>query len=351
MPQTFVCLKDGTDLTQAVLDDINGTGISVLKVQSGSADWQALVTCPTDNCLNWFSGAVANTAGGDATIPGMVPGVIATYLSDAAKQLGPAQSLATSGDAAKFVLDRISLVALVLGGFGIFTDLGGGFDRHPTLFATVTVASALALALAVVALFPRVKKNLDYGNLVAVKHAFESVIKWRVRFAQLATLALLIGIGAALVAFFKAKDDATPVATLSASYDGSGDQPLLSYTADLKSLPEGATATVRLIGLKSRTDTAGKELASTSGTRDRNGDAKIDSKFVSKGYGAYRIVAAAVWGKKDKNGQQSHLNEDLTVVTPPFAAKPAAPKKTAAKKTAAKKTATKKTKMKASGGN
>ena len=310
---TFVCLKDGTDLTSVVQDSLTSSSPVVL-ADNDDQPWTVLVTCPTDQCQNLFTSQMAANAG-DGRVTGAIPDAQALALVDAANAIGPAKALAAAGDAAKFVLDRISLIALVVGGFGIFTDLGGGFSRHPWLFGAITVASALALLLAVVALFPRVG-SIDTGNLLEVSSAYESAIKWRGRLAQIATAVLVAALVLALVAFFKAARDDNPAATLTASYDGTG-TPSLSYNAELKALPKGAAAVVTLIALKKATTPTGSALATTVGDRDRAGDATIAGKVtLRRPFHAYRVVARIDWGTTKDGKRAHHLRETLTVTAP-----------------------------------
>jgi hypothetical protein len=276
-------------------------------------DWRIVIKCPTDQVDNLFASAIAAQQPQNATIVGAPPSAADSYLAEAAKEVGPDKSLTRAGDSAKFTIERISLVALVLGGFGIFTDLGGGFSAQPKLFASVVIAAAAALAMAIWALFPQYEKNVNYNNLIEVQTAYANAINRRVAWAQLAALALLAALGLALYTFFKAgaKD---PDATITTSWDGSGDNAVLSFTVDMKDLPKGATPLVALIGLKKADAASGSELSHASAKRSRLGTAKIDEKLVPPdGFVAYRVEARMSW-----NGGKSQRTETATLKPPPF---------------------------------
>jgi hypothetical protein len=317
--QKFVCFNDANDLTEQVQAQIHGPGGMVVLADGQPAPWRVTAICQKDKCENVFSSDIASQQDGDATIVGVTPTTSDTYLEQAAASIGPASSLDRAGESAKFTIQNISLVALVLGGFGIFTDLGGGFHAHRIIFALVTIAAAAALALAIYALFPQVDRNLKIGNLLAVRDAYEKAIGHRVKYAKLAAGALLVALFLALIAFFRASGGNGPDATLSASWDGSGAQGLLSFTASMADLPKGSIARVSLTGLKNAQATKGKQLSKTTAARATSGTATVDEKLVPpKGFKAYRVDAAITWGRKHSR------TESLTITPPPFTPPPAA---------------------------
>lgn len=322
-PQKFVCWKDATDLTAAVNDAIGGAPHGPVVMRNGQQqpahDWRIVIKCPTDTVDNVFASAIANHLHGGETIVGSPPTGADTYLSDAAKEIGPNKSLTRIGDSAKFTIDKISLVALVLGGFGIFTDVAGGYDAHPVLFAVVVSAAAAALALSLWALFPRRERDINPNDLNAVQAAYTLAINRRVLGAQLASIALLVALSFALIAFFKASGKG-PDASIATSWDGSGDNPILSFTVDMKDLPKGASPSVTLIGLKKEAATSGKELSRATATRSRRGTAKLDEKLVPPaGYVAYRVEARLSW-----DGGKRSRTEVATLKPPPFEKPPPA---------------------------
>jgi hypothetical protein len=318
VPQKFACWHDGTDLTAGVQDAIRGAPHGPVILRQGQEhpthDWRIIIKCPTDSVDNLFASAIAAQQAKDATIVGAPPSAGDSYLAEAAKEIGPDKSLTRAGDSAKFTIEKISLVALILGGFGIFTDLGGGFTAHPELFAAVVIAAAAALAMAVIALFPKHEKDVNYNNLVEVQTAYANAINRRAGWAQLASLALLVALVLALVAFFEAGGK-TPDAAIATSWDGSGASAVLSFTVDMKDLPKGATPTVALIGLEKRGATSGTELSRATVTRSRLGTAKVDEKIVPpKGFAAYRVEARLRWesGKKQRTEVAMLLPRPLT---------------------------------------
>jgi hypothetical protein len=330
--QRFVCWHDGTDLTAGVENALQAAPHGPVVMRNGqshpSPDWRIVIKCPTDQVDNLFASQIATQQPPTATITGAPPSAGDSYLAEAAKEIGPDKSLTRAGDSAKFTIDKIALVALVLGGFGIFTDLGGGFSAHRQLFAAVVIAAAAALALSIWALFPKREANVNYNNLVEVQTAYASAINRRVRFAQLASMALLVALALALAAFFKSggKD---PDAAIATSWDGSGDKPVLSFTVDMKDLPTSATPTIVLIGLKKAADESGTTLSQATVTRSRLGTAKVDEKLVPRsGFTAYRVEARLSW-----DGGKKKRTEIATLQPPPFT-KPAANGKAADAKTA-----------------
>jgi hypothetical protein len=310
MPQKFVCWKDGShDLTPGVLEKLGAPGTPVV-LQEGQPPqpWRVVVACPYEEKVdNVFSSDVANAQGGDATIVGTQPTAGDTFWSEAAKQIAPVESLTRAADSAKFTIQQISLVALVLGGFGIFTDVGGGFDRHRELFGAVIVAAAFALLAAVYALFPQVDENVNLDNLVAVQNSYKNAINHRAFWAKVAAFLLFLAIVLALVAFFKGSDKRAD-ASITTSWDGSGAQAVVDFTVDFKDLPKGTQPTVHVFGLKSAGEKNPTELSHLTLTRSSRGSAKFDEKFVppkKPKYVAFKITA------ETKDGSTK------AVVTPP----------------------------------
>jgi hypothetical protein len=327
--QRFVCWHDGTDLTAGVEDALQAAPHGPVVMRNGqshpSPDWRIVIKCPTDQVDNLFASQVAAQQPPTATITGAPPSAGDSYLAEAAKEIGPDKSLTRAGDSAKFAIDKIALVALVLGGFGIFTDLGGGFSAHRELFAAVVIAAASSLALSIWALFPKREENVNYNNLVEVQTAYAGAINRRVLFAQLASVALLIALALALAAFFKSggKD---PDATIATSWDGSGDKAVLSFAVEMRDLPKSASPTVVLIGLRRPTDERGMTLSKATAMRSRLGTAKVDQKLVPPlGFAAYRIEARLSWDDGKKR------TEIATLQPPPFTKPVASGKKTATK--------------------
>jgi len=310
--QTFVCWKGGHDLTQGVLAHVTATGGPVVLGDGEEpAPWRVVVTCPTDQAENVFSSEVTQAQDGNATIVGMQPTAGDTFWGEAAKQISPANSLTRASDSAKFTIQQISLVALVLGGFGIFTDLGGGFDRHPELFGAVVAAAAASLLAAVYALYPQVNENVNYDNLIAVRTAYKNAISHRARWAQIAALLLVVAVGLALYAFFKGNDK-TPDAAITTSWDGSAAQGVLTFSVEMKDLPKNTLPTVRLFGLKSLGDKQPTTVSQLVLTRSARGTATVDEKFVqAKKYRAYRITAT-----------MRGAHESVTIKPPPFTPPP-----------------------------
>jgi hypothetical protein len=337
--QKFVCRNNSAhDLTQAVLEKLGAATTPVVLAENEAAQpWRVVVRCPYEEekveIDNVFSSDVANSQSGDAMIVGMQPTAGDTFWSDAAKEIGPANSLTRAGDSAKFTIQQISLVALVLGGFGIFTDLGGGFDRHPWLFGAVTVAAALALLAAVVALFPQVDESVNPDNLAEVQKSYKSAIEHRATWAKRAAVLLFVAVLLALVAFLEGNDKQADAA-ITTSWDGSGAQAVLDFTVEFKDLPKGTQPTVRVYGLKTADEKAPKELSKLTLTRSSRGTAKFDEKFVppkKEKFVAFKIAA------KTKDGTTT-----ATLTAPPFTPPPqanaakGAKKKTKASKKGAK---------------
>lgn len=322
MARKLVCWKDGFDLTSLVTQHLAGRrGTVILKEdEEPPAPWRFLVKCPDDEAENVFASDVVLNQPDGATVVGAQPSPADVYLSEAAKEIAPAKSLTRASDSAKFTIDKIALVALVLGGFGIFTDLGGGFSEEPWWFGIVTVASAAALVFAVIALFPRTEENVNYANLLEVEQAYEKAINRRAGWAQAAAAALIFGLLAALGAFWFVSDrDAR--ATVTTSWDGSGARGVLGFAVDMKDLPSERTPAVRLIGLQRRTHETGTELASIRGRRAESGTAKVEQKLVPPdGYAAFLVEASII---SDEGKRQ--VLESVTVDPPAFVAPPQMP--------------------------
>ncbi|MGA2611837.1 MAG: hypothetical protein ABSG38_00105 [Spirochaetia bacterium] len=284
---TFVCYKDQYDLTQDVAAQLQpSTGASSPVVMpaarrgklGSSSAWLILVKCPNDDVLNVFSSSMAEHATADK-IEGAPPQPHDEYLSDAANEISPAKSLSHASDSAKYVVQNISIVSVVLGGLGLLTNFAGGYGKHPFLFGVLVLAAAAALALAVWALFPRVETIDNANNLLTVQKVFVSAIWHRAWFARAATGALLFALIWAIVVFFYVSNSHQPAATITTTMDTSGQRPALDIAADLSDLPDDSAPALTVVGFQSSQQ---KDVASWLGVLSLNTrTAKIQGKVVN----------------------------------------------------------------------
>jgi hypothetical protein len=321
---TYVCFKDGVDLTASVETARAGkdpVAFQLLKDDRLPPPWTVAVTCPEDNCTNVFTGSTP--AGADApdsslVVVGRPPTSSESYLMDAAKELGPDKSLTRASDAARFVIANISAVALVAGGFGIFSDAKGGFSDNPLLYGIVVIAAAAALACSLFALFPRTG-DLDTDDLQAVRKGYADSIRHRALWAKMATGALLISLLAACAIFLLPRH-AHPKLALSSAWDGSGQQLLLDVTAKATGVPEDGRTVVSVTWIDS--DGTAKPLTKETAVVN-DGDREVTStvKLPATEGGSYRIRSTISWDFEGDRAGESR-KDTMTVTAPPFTPPP-----------------------------
>ena len=294
-PQAPLRLKFDPALVEHVdFDEILGNAVRVAAeekrrmAEEGMADeeqlpaaWKVVVTCPYEKCgsANVFdSGGYAQAmAGGRNLLVGAPSSVSDDVWVEAAKEISPAKSLEHASGTSKYVIANISLVALIVGGFGIFSDIGGGFDQHPVLFSFTAVFAALALLTAVISLFPLVSSDLDYDNLVTVQRAYKNVIWFRAVGAILATGFLVVALVLALVAFLVPRAATSPTIAITTSVDRSAATHVVDISVDANHLPNRGRATVTV----SRVSGSGtpKRISSGNTVAGKEGEAKLELKF------------------------------------------------------------------------
>lgn len=294
---------------------------SHLNEGDAAEEWRVIVTCPQDKCENAFSSEVKPDPASATTIVGYPPNLNDRFLTDAAKELAPDKSLARASDAAKFVISNIALVALVVGGFGVFGDTKGGIDEHRLLFGAIVVFAALSLGLALWALFPSTDKSLNYNDLTAVAKTYKEAIEARALLARLATGSLLLALILAVGAVFFA-DEANPTASISSSWDGSGERLILAVSVSAGSLPKDSSATAEISGLRGKQATT---LTRTTTKPAKNGSMKIDLKTGATEYERYRVSSVIDWRKSDDGKRfERHRRDVVELSRPPFTPPPQA---------------------------
>jgi hypothetical protein len=290
---------------------------------SHAAAWEVGVECPKENCRNIFSSQtleVHDPNDEHITIVGRPPTDMDAYLTNAAKELGPDKSLTRASDSAKYVIANVSLVALVAGGFGIFSNAKGGFGEDPGLFGAVILLALVALIAAVVGLLPRTEDDLNSNNLVAIAAAYRSTIAYRILWARIATAALILALLAGFAVFLVASSPG-PTSAISATWDGSGTRLLVDAVVASEKLPSDAHVTVALTNPAN----PNKSLGTITTTPGKNGTAKSEFKVPWPSDPASALITATtVWGKLEKNHHYEHEKVDrVTLTPPPFTPPPA----------------------------
>jgi hypothetical protein len=188
------------------------------------------------------------------------------------------------------------------------------------LFGAIVVAAVTALVAAVVGLFPRTEHDLNFNNLVAVAAAYQRAIDYRVRWARIATIALVFALVLGLAVFFVAR--ANPTSAISATWDGSGTRLLLDAKATHEKLPDDAHVTVAIAKL----DTPPGDLGTTIAAPGKNGTTSSELKIpLPDGVKRVRITSTIGWGDFDgEHGRYRHHHVDQVDLTvPPFTSPPA----------------------------
>ena len=281
--------------------------------EKATAEWTIEVLCPSDECSNMFDSATVDRelARGAVEIEGRPPSDEDAAWKEAAKEIHPAKSLAHASDSAKYVVANVSVIALVLGGLGIYaSDLLGGFLQYPWAFYVVVILAAVALIFSVIALFPR-SDNVHYDNLAEVRTAYRRVIEHRTLFAKSATQFLIGAIIAALIAFLLPRATTKPSSSFAMSWDGSVQNPVLSLTIETKDLVKNSEVRVVLLGIGE----GGKEteLSSSRSEVQPGGTAKLEEKVVAaEAYDSYKAQSTIIWD----NGERKRF-QDMVFLPPP----------------------------------
>lgn len=195
-------------------------------------------------------------------------------LTEAAKELSPEKSLNRASESAKWVISSISIVAVVVGGFGIVTGVADSVDRFPVLVAATIGLAAVALAAAIAALIPRVQ-DVDLGDLESLDQHYKALIRWRGYWTLAATIALLLavlfGVGLAVATAYA---DDKPTAELTTTWDGSGLAAVLTVDAAVSGAEPDSTIEATVVQ-----DGSDTPLASATSTTGADGTATVSFKF------------------------------------------------------------------------
>lgn len=312
-------LTDATtvDRVRAILERVQEVP-SEERPQDSPPPQTVRVECPVDGCQNVFAGEpweAEDGIGKLVTVVGRPPTSGEASIIAAAKELSPDKSLTRVSDSAKYVVANISLVALVAGGFGIFSDARGGFTDYPELFGAVVVATVFALGSAVWALFPRTQ-SLDPDNLTKVREAYDEALEHRSLWSKVATFALLVALVLGAIIFFLPRY-AHPSATLSATWNGSGQRLMLQAAAKAGDLPDDGRAQLVVSGVNA----AEKKTTLTRETTepgDDDGSANLGVSLpASEEFTSFEVRSKLVWDRDGKDFKESRV-DTLTVTAPPF---------------------------------
>jgi hypothetical protein len=181
-----------------------------------------------------------------ADIYGRPPTASEELLIKAAEALGPDKSLANLDAAAKLILSNVVLVAAVLTGFGLFTDVATRLREQPELFGAAVSLAILSAVLALAALIP-IPGRVDVDDLQSIHDRFRALSIGRGVLVALATLFLLLAIGVAArgaLLYLGESGPTDPAITISRSIVVGESAPVLSATVTQARAPSGAQATL-----------------------------------------------------------------------------------------------------------
>jgi hypothetical protein len=122
-------------------------------------------------------------------IRGRPPTASEDLLIKAAASLGPDTSVENLNAAAKLILGNVVLVASVLTGFGLFTDVTARLREHTELLTLAAQCALASVTFALIALIPWLGK-VDVDDLKSLRQRFKDVLLFRGVFVVFATIFL-----------------------------------------------------------------------------------------------------------------------------------------------------------------
>jgi hypothetical protein len=289
---TLVCWSDGFDLTREftrIKDAGMGAGsVPVFGLAPRArqplppdAPVHVLVTCPRDHLSNVFlSNVLEADHAGNEPVRG-VP-MVSAYDEQVllTKQLTPDQSLTRANDSAKWVIQTVSVVATILGGFGAVAGLSTQSSRHPALIVWTVALAGAAVVCGVIGLLPSLRE-INVNKSADVVSYYQRVIWWRGSWSIAASIALLVAIVTAIVTVTGyANGPVLTTPTLSAGWDGSGASPVISADATVTHAKSGTGVDLTIEVPAASGSSKPTVLASATGTIGRNGTTEVVLTFV-----------------------------------------------------------------------
>jgi hypothetical protein len=177
---------------------------------------------------------------------GRPPTASEQLLIKAADALGPDKSLANLDAAAKLILSNVVLVAAVLTGFGLFTDVATRLREQPELFAAAVGLAIVSAVFALAALIP-IPGRVDVDDLQSIHDRFRLVAVIRGVLVALATICLLLAIAVAArgaLLYLGHGGPTDPAIAMSRTVVVGDSAPALSASVTQARAPSGAQATL-----------------------------------------------------------------------------------------------------------
>lgn len=186
-------------------------------------------------------------------IVGTPPTGYQRLLIEAAKSLAPDKALASLDTTARGALGSVVLVASVLTGFGLFTDVSGRFREDPGVIGLPLILAIASAVTAILVLLPWPGK-VDVDNLNSLQGRFSSLVLVRglLVFASLVLLIAAIG-SAALGAVTYLSTSGVSEPSISISRQLTGTTTTVSATVKATRAPTGAVADVKVSSADGKT--------------------------------------------------------------------------------------------------
>jgi hypothetical protein len=221
-----------------------------------------------------------------SVIRGRPPTASEELLIKAADSLGPDKSVANVEAAAKLVLGNVALVAAILTGFGLFTDVTTRLREAPELLTFAMFCTIASIVFALVALVP-LSGRVDVDDLESIRRRFRDVLRWRVWFVGAAATFLLIALFVAsrgIHAYVAASGPTEPNIVISRSSAVNENAPAIAATVTQSRAPSGASAELVI------RDAAGVIVHRATQMVGSAGEVKLEAAVAKSGSGALSLL-------------------------------------------------------------
>lgn len=179
---------------------------------------------------------------------GKIPTVEDKFWIEIANNTTPDKSIERLDTQAKFLFSTVSIIGILLTGFGIFGTGGSNVLRNPWFVLPVTLA-CLSLALSMIGLTPKVD-SLNRHDINSVRNYYNNLITRRGRFIFWASITFslsLLSVAFVLAYPLKPLPITSAISISLADTDG---KTKLTGKIDLQDLPPSGIAETEIVGHK-----------------------------------------------------------------------------------------------------
>lgn len=212
------------------------------------------------------------------TQTGRPPTAAEEILIDVAGKLTPDKSIERLDTQGKYLFSTVSIVGILLTGFGIFSPLGANVLRNPWLLIPIALA-CLSLAFAMIGLTPMVHK-VDVGDITSVRNYYNHIIRERGRYIFWGSVAFALSLLSVAIVLTVILRPSPLMPAISTRLAGSGEKATLTSKIELQELPRSGIVETSITGFKDTKTGPQQTLLFKDVTRaDQSGKISIQSEL------------------------------------------------------------------------